>query len=136
MARATDADVRALVEMLASVSTTPFITAAAVVSDSLLAGKGLSEELLTQIEIYMAAHFAVLAVEKGGLIKDTRGVSSATYNQASNRLVGFASTKFGQMAMTMDSTGTLTDAQPGSRNAQFRVVSGENANPDADSYIG
>ncbi len=129
MARATDADVRALVEMEASTSTLPFITTASVMSDSFLAGKGLSEELLIQIEIYLAAHFAVLAVERGGLMKDSMGQSSATYNASNNRLQGLSSTRFGQTAQMLDSSGSLKDIAPGSRNAQFRVVSGDNANP-------
>lgn len=129
MARATDADVRALVEMQAGVSTTPYITTASVVSNQFLTGKGLSEELLTQIEIYLAAHFAILAVERGGLIKDAMGVSSAGYTSPNNRLVGLMSTRFGQTAVTLDPTGSLNDTNPGSRSAQFSVISGQCANP-------
>lgn len=131
MPRATDADVRALVEMRSEVSTTPFITSASVYAGQFLAGKGLSEELLTQLEIYIAAHFAVLAVERGGLLKDTMGESSSTYKQPSNRLKGFESTGFGQAAITMDPSGTLSQASL--LDAQFQVISGAYANPNADS---
>jgi hypothetical protein len=129
MARATDADVRALVEMVASVSTTPFITTAEVMATTFLEGKGLSEELLTQIEIYLAAHFAVLAVERGGLIRDGMGESVSTYNATNNRIQGLSSTRFGQTAQLLDSTGSLKNTDPASLNALFTVVSGQNANP-------
>lgn len=129
MPRATDADVRALVEMQASTSTTLFITTASVMATEYLEGKGLSEELLTQLEIYLAAHFAVLAVERGGLTRDTMGQSTSGFNATNNRLQGLSSTRFGQTALLLDSTGSLKDTNPGSRNALFRVVSGDDANP-------
>lgn len=127
--RATDADVRALVEMEASVSTTPFITTASVIANEYLNSKGMSETLLTQIEIYLAAHFAVLAVERGGLTKDTIDDTSATYRTIDDSLESFSSTRFGQTAKTLDRSGTLKDIGASTLNALFEVVGLPNANP-------
>jgi hypothetical protein len=122
MPRATDADVRAYVEMESSTSTAPYITSASVVSDTYLAGKGLSELILTQIEIFLAAHFAVLAVERGGIQRDTQGDAAQTYQSISEKLSGFMLTRFGQQAVALDSTKTLVGVGGVKLSATFRVV--------------
>lgn len=123
MARATDSDVRALVVTLAAGDdTAPFIATASVVADDLLSASGLSEDVLTQIEIFLAAHFAVLAVEKGGMRKETVGESSESYQTISERFKGFYLTRFGQQAVAMDTTGTLAAQGSASQKSQLRVV--------------
>jgi hypothetical protein len=124
VARATDADVRALVEIPADVSTAPFITSASALVTLLLASSGLSEAILTQIEIFLAAHYAVLVVENGGLRRQTVGQSTDVYADINNKLIGLLSTRFGQQAIAFDSTGILQDAATGKAKAQFRVVGG------------
>lgn len=122
--RATDADVRALVEIPADVSTAPFITSASVITNLLLANSGLSEAVLTQVEIFLAAHYAVLVVEGGGLRRQTVGQSTDVYADISNKFIGLLSTRFGQQAIAFDSSGKLQDAATGRAKAQFRVVGG------------
>lgn len=125
MARATDADVRELViDMESTVSTSPYIATAGIVISELLGDAGLSETLLTQIEIYLAAHFAVLAVEKGGLRQETIDDITVGYQTGivfSSR--GFNATRFGQTAVAMDTSGILSAASSPDRKgiAEFRV---------------
>lgn len=123
MARATDADVRAYVEMLAETSTAPYISAATLVVDTYLVGKGLSDPLLVQIEIFLAAHYATLAVERGGLRRDQQGDSAQAYQTVSERYTGFNLTRFGQQAIALDDSGTLVGlSSTKNLRAQFEVV--------------
>jgi hypothetical protein len=87
-----------------------------------LASSGLSELVLTQIEIFLAAHYAVLVVEGGGLRRQTVGESTDVYAAIDDNLAGLMSTRFGQQAIAFDSTGTLQTAATGKPRAQFRVV--------------
>jgi hypothetical protein len=124
MARATDADVRALVEVPADVSTAPFIESASVLVTAYLASSGLSEDVLTQIEIFLAAHFAVLVTEKGSLRRQTVGQSTDVYTMISDKFTGLLTTRFGQQAIAFDPTGLLQEAATVGLKAQFRVVGG------------
>lgn len=127
MARATDEDVRSYVVMSSSVSTAPYINSASVAVEDLLAGKGLSEEVLTQIEIFLAAHFAVLAVERGGFRREAMGDSSQSFQTISEKFKGFHLTRFGQSAVVLDTTGILAAQGNANLKAVFRVVG--NASP-------
>lgn len=122
MARATDSDVRAYVQMESGVDTTPFINAASVVATDLLASSGLSENVLTQIEIFLAAHFATLSVERGGLRRDVYGDNAQSYQVISEKYKGFNTTRFGQTAVALDTTGTLAAQGSANLKARFRVV--------------
>jgi hypothetical protein len=122
MPRSTDTDVRAYVDVPSDVLTTPYISAASVVADAYLSGSGLSEPILTQIEIFLAAHFATLAVERGGLTREQQGQSSESYQMVSTRQTGLASTRFGQQALALDSTGTLAAVGSTKLRALFTVV--------------
>jgi hypothetical protein len=122
MPRATDEDVRAYVVISTSVSTAPYINSAVVVVESLLEGKGLSESVLTQIEIFLAAHFAVLAVERGGIRREAMGESSQSFQTISENFKGFTLTRFGQSALALDTTGTLAEQGNANLKAKFRVV--------------
>lgn len=122
MARATDTDVRAYVDVPSAVDTSVYINAAVAVVTDKLTGKGLSESILTQIEIFLAAHFATLAVERGGLKKETAGDSSQSYQTISEKFKGFTSTRFGQQAITLDTSGTLAADGNANQRAILRVV--------------
>lgn len=124
MARATDADVRALVEIDDDVLTLPFITSASAVMSEYLSDTEMSETMLTQIEIFLAAHFAVLAAEKGGLRQESVGGIIESYQAGATLFQGFSSTRFGQTAMALDTSGALTRMSKGSAgNATFQVYS-------------
>ncbi len=87
-----------------------------------LAGSGLSESRLDQITLFLAAHFATLAVEKGGLTRQEIGESSESYRSGSESDRGFYLTRYGSQAVAFDSTGTLASIADGAQKAEFRVV--------------
>jgi len=103
-ARVTDADVKAIFDT--AMDTTPFITTANLIVDEELVSFGLTEARLTEIEKYLAAHFACLKDPR--IAKEKIGDAENTYQvvKAGNGLEG---TSYGQQVQLLDSTGRLAD---------------------------
>lgn len=101
----TDADLQKLVTT--SISTSVFISTATTVVTEELAGKGLTDDRLNSIALYLAAHLAVLSEEKGGLKRSKLGDADDSYKIPGDKDQGLASTRFGQVVMMLDTTGTL-----------------------------
>jgi len=119
--RATDADVNYQMNTTSIVYTLSIATANLIVEEDLV-GSGLSEARLTQIEIFLAAHFATLAKEGGGIVRTSAGESAETYRTVKEAYQGLTSTRFGQQAIALDTTGTLVSQGSGGMKAEFRVV--------------
>lgn len=106
------------------------ITTADLIVTEDLTSTVLTTARKTQIELYLAAHFAVLTWEHGGLGEQKIGDSSEGYKSISSGSFGFSSTRFGQQALTLDVSGKLKKLEdaavakpPGSSKAAlFRVV--------------
>lgn len=114
----TDAEVKALIDT--DRDTTPFIDTADLIVSEQLSGKGLTDARLKQIELYLAAHFAAITEERGALKSTKMGDSSDTYdNQAG---FGLKLTRYGQQAISLDTSGTLSALGSGSLPALFRVL--------------
>jgi hypothetical protein len=83
-------------------------------------GTTLSEQVLKKVELYLAAHFVALTEERGGITLSKMGDSSESYANVYTQ--GFNSTRFGQTALALDSTGVLTNVAQTQLKADFRVV--------------
>lgn len=123
--RATAVDVRALLGVDASVDVAFFVTTANTVVDELLLSSGLTEATLKLIETFLAAHFYVLTNEGGARASETIGDATERYHNTYTK--GFGSTRFGQQALVLDTTGTLAEESakadsPITKKAEFRVV--------------
>lgn len=105
---------------------TPFVTVADLLVQENLSGKGLSRARLVQIELYLAAHFALVTLERGGLTRRKIGDSEDFYQAWTNSEIGFAATRFGQQASLLDTSGTLAQLGTAKLKAQFKVVSRTN----------
>ena len=121
MPRVTEGEVTAIVDTERHV--TPFIDVAALIVDENLVGQGLSAARLKQIELYLAAHFTTVTEEKGSLVSSKSGDAEDTYFTRELGK-GLAMTRYGQQALTLDSSGILSGLSKlvGSLKAQFRVV--------------
>lgn len=76
----------------------------------LLADK-FSDEILSDIALQLAGHYWVLSRERGGMKFSKIGQSEESYQGVGNKtVVGFLSTRFGQAACALDTTGTLATA--------------------------
>jgi hypothetical protein len=112
-----DADVKALIDTKRDC--TPFINAANVVVSEVLTGAGLSNARLDLITSYLAAHFCSITEESGGLVSVAiDGVKEQYTPIASYRdaLKGFQITRYGQQALTLDTSGKL-----GSMSANYGI---------------
>lgn len=115
-----DDEVRQLIDAQDDFDLSRFIQIADLIVTEDLANSGLSIARKTEIELLLAAHFALLVVERGGLKGTKTGDSSDFYNSIKGE--GLKSTRYGLQALALDKTGILADlATPGKR-AQFRVV--------------
>ncbi len=122
MARALNSDLDVLMDVVEAQDWTPFITTANLIVSEELSGLGHSSDRLTQIEIYLAAHFATLSKNGGGIVRETIGQSATTYRTPSEKLLGFNATVFGQQALALESTGKLLNIGTGTLKAEFYVV--------------
>lgn len=103
-----------------SVIEVSFIKTANTFVNEVLASSGLSDDMLKEIELYLAAHFCTLAVENGGITGQKLGDASESY--ANTYGPGLSGTRFGQAALTMDYTGTLVRVSSTRPRAELRIV--------------
>lgn len=88
-----------------------------LVDDKLL-GK-LPEGVLKDIELYVTAHLISIRDQEAGMVTQKR-VSEATSTYGFEPGMGLAMTRFGQVALTLDTTNTL--ASLGKRRASFKAL--------------
>lgn len=124
MPRAQTDDVQKLLDS-ASEDVTLFVIMASTVVDEFLASSTLSAAVLALIETFLAAHFALLATERGSLAEKTLGEAREKYHNIYK--AGFNATRFGQQAIILDTTGTLAGMSGAAENtknkkALFRLI--------------
>jgi len=118
--RVADSEVKALVDTVRDA--TPFIRTASLIIDEELADQGMTDGRLTQIELYLSAHFLTVAEERGGMIRSATGESAETYSDIYKGMEGFNITRFGQQAISLDESGKLASMSKVGGKAEFRVV--------------
>lgn len=125
----TVADVKGVMEVPGEVTDPQleaFISDAHIIVSEDLAGKGLSEARLAAIEKYLAAHFALQYVERGGFILSQLGDAHDKYldmnPQGQANISGFMLSRYGQQAVVLDTSGTLKKMTKASLNARFTVI--------------
>jgi len=110
MARVTEADVLEIIDTtLQTGEIDPFINTATMLVDGYLEDKGLSDEVLTEIEKYLAAH--VLSVKDQRVKTEKIDVLGFTYTGSFG--IGLKNTQYGQMAILLDTSGTLGEIAEG-----------------------
>jgi len=106
-----------------SVDMTPFINAAHIIIDEDLNGAALSAARKKQVELFLAAHFYVVVREKGGITREVIGDAEERYQvMPPSALGGLSTTRYGQQAIALDTTGKLGASATNPIKAQFRVV--------------
>lgn len=110
--RVTDPEVRAIIPNTSIADLTPFITTANTVVNRMAAtdcGSDLSEDELTQVELWLSAHYAAVSDPKLALVSEQfEGERNAYSRGNSSDMGGIKSTQYGQMANTL-SNGCLAD---------------------------
>jgi len=115
MARVTDAQVKEIIET--TIDTNAFIRSANLFVDNKLLNQGLSNDLLAEIELWIAAHF--VAIREGKVTDETMGDGKVAFERAKMGK-GLEATSYGQQALVLDSTGIL--AQSGKKRGIIQVV--------------
>lgn len=103
--RASNSTVRAIVEDSDSIDFTTFIAVANQLVDEVCLDSGYTDERLTMIETWLAAHFHSVMTpqatdEKVGPISETRDIQTSLHLNSS---------RWGQTAMILDSAGNLAN---------------------------
>ncbi len=89
--------------------------------DTHLASAGHSDAILEKITLYLAAHFVAIS-DEGGALKSSK-LGDATDQWDTSQLgIGLRSTRYGQTALTLDTTGILANVGSASYKAEFRVI--------------
>lgn len=100
-------DVQKVTDVNSSVDIEVQCKTAQTMVTQLLSGKGLDASVSDAVGLYLAAHLVSLTVEKGGLRRDRLGDADQSYKVPGDKDTGLASTRFGQMALMLDTSGTL-----------------------------
>lgn len=92
----------------------------------------MSPERIGKITVYLAAHFldatanAAVGLPAGGLRRSKLGEADESYATPEASMTGFQSSKWGQLALALDTCGILNASIANNGlKAQFRVVGGE-----------
>lgn len=116
-----DSQVKAIIDT--SRDTSAFITTAQLLVDEELADKGLSDDRLDQITLYLAAHFVCITEESGGLRRSKLGDGDESYKVPDAKTSGLTFTRYGQQALILDKSGTLAAiSASGGLKARFTVM--------------
>ena len=88
----------------------PFITAANLLVTEELAGKGFTNARLKEIERWLAAHFLAIDEDKARVVEVGIGESRRRMGENTRGVLGetLKMTRWGQQAMLLDSSGTLS----------------------------
>lgn len=118
-ARVTPQEVK---EIIATALTDPVLNAcintAHAIIDANLTAMGSASALLTEIELWLSAHFVAIREPKAKQ-KSVAGEYSVTYEKGDPG-TGFSATTWGQQALALDFTGTL--ASMGLKKAKIESV--------------
>jgi hypothetical protein len=109
----------------------PILLATTLVDEQLV-GQGMTAATLKNIELLLAGHFTLITTENGPLAKKMIDVAAEGYHNVYK--AGFLSTRFGQQAVVLDTSGKLAEMSdraqnPNKRNAEFLVVTSNNTDP-------
>lgn len=118
-ARTTDAELTEIIETdLSAAQRAAFINSAFHLVEDQLTGKGLSADILGEIEKYLAAHFLSVRDQRAAR-EDIGSEYSVTYQGKTD--MGLQATHYGQMALTLDPSGTLARLSSSPKRAKFTV---------------
>lgn len=105
MARVTDSEVQEIISLNVLTDTTPFIGTANIIVTTHLGTSSLSSDELKIIELYLSAHLVALHPDERQLTQQKIGEADDRFGGTFGDMLTF--TQFGQMALFLDSTGTL-----------------------------
>lgn len=121
MAKRVNADeVKAIIDTtLTSTVINSYITSANVYVDEVLTGKGLSDAILKEIERWLSAHMIASTKERQS---KEEGAGGAFIKYTGYWSTGLLGTSYGQMAVSLDSSGTLDALTKGKGTVSTQAI--------------
>lgn len=120
MARTNIDDLKSIIETdLTDTILDQYISGANIFVTELLTDKGLADETLQEIERWIAAHMIASTRERMGKEEEAGG---ARIEYLGKYGAGLSSTPYGQMAIQLDASGTLTANADGKKIAWSKAV--------------
>lgn len=104
--------------VMTELSVAPFLTGANRVVTDRLSGQGIATATLAEIERWLTAHLIAMSDRETGIASEKAGDASVTYVGKPGE--GLMATRYGQMAMSLDSSGLL--AKAGKKVASMAVL--------------
>jgi hypothetical protein len=125
--RVVEAEVKAIVEVKDDTPVVNYIQTANMLVEETLASSDYSDDRKKQIELYLSAHFVAISVERGGVVRSKDGEAEEYYGNPTSLGGGLKSTRYGQTALVLDTSGYLIgeggqNEVSGGRKALFRVL--------------
>lgn len=114
----------------------PFLASAGLVVTEDLAAANLSPARQDLVAQYLAAHFATVSWEYGGIQRQKYGNAEDYYKTVNSQDRGYMSTRFGQAAIGFDTSGTLAALSESKPKASFRVVKPVDRRDDGYTPLG
>lgn len=96
-----------------------FIASATVFIDTLFSGVTASDELLKELERWLTAHLITVGRER---LSKKEGAGGASIEYAVSVGQGLSATPYGQMAVQLDTTGTLSEAADQKKSVYFKAI--------------
>jgi len=119
--RATKNQLRGIIKTsLGDEELVPFITTANIMVNELLLSEGYSDDLLKQIELWLAAHF--LAVRDPRTSSDTIPGGPTLHYHGQTGIEGLKQTPYGTQVMMLDHHGILAKAAQSSGKVDFEAL--------------
>lgn len=122
MARVTVEEVQQILDdsELSTSIITSFISSANVLVTDNLASLELTDDTLEQIELWLSAHMVIATRERMAKSEEAGG-AKIVYNGITGK--GLQSTPYGQMALALDSTGTLATLDESKKSITIQALS-------------
>ena len=121
MARVTEVELKEIFPTdLDDSALTPFIEVATMIVDEELTNKGYTANRLKTIELYLAAHYAVISLESGGIKYEKVSNAATSYNVPMGE--GLKSTRYGAQALTLDTAGGLAALASAPLKARLNII--------------
>lgn len=120
MARVTSAEVALIIEYNTTKVTdlTPFITVADLLIDNVIDDTLLDSATLKEISRWLSAHFLEVSRNRE---KSSQSIDGTSESYSTKPDFGLRLTRYGQMAITLDTTGALAAASAG-KKASFDLL--------------
>lgn len=119
MPRVTEAEVKQIIKTeLTLEEVTPFLAAASHLVTEILTDEGYGNDILKDIEMWLAAHF--VAIRDPQISKERIGDVDATYHGKSG--LGLNHTPYGQQVMLLDHHGKLAEIQDSKGPAEVKAI--------------